>query len=135
MWLAAFSSHLVKAWTTVWELQQQNSLSKWNSRQMVLNHWNSSAYAECSNSSMNNRKLSTNMEKNSRCVRLMLPDLHHTKSYHCQKCCLLLAWESDFSKSQLMKLFLRNASIFKYCTSACCCENWELTWTDKQQLQ
>lgn len=88
---------------------------------MVLNHWNSLAYAECLSSSMNSRKTSTNAEENSRCEADVTWSLSHG-TLSLSKVLSLGCLRKWLQKSLLMQLFIRNMSFFKYCTSACC---WE----------
>lgn len=87
---------------------------------MVLNHWNSTACAECLSSSMNNRKPSTNTEENSRCEADVTWSLSHG-NLSLSKGLTLDCLREWLQKSLLMQLFIRNI-FFKYCTSACC---WE----------
>lgn len=88
---------------------------------MVLNHWNSMAYAECLSSSMNNRKLSRNAEENSRCEADVTWSLSH-EIQSLSKVLSLGCLRKWLQKSLLMQLLITNMPFFKYCTSACC---WE----------
>lgn len=108
-------------------------LVKINLKQMVLNHWNSMAYAECLSSSMNNRKLSTNAEENCRCEADVTWSLSHG-ILSLSKVLPLDCLRKWLQKSLLMQLFIRNVPFFKFCTSACCWEKRKFVLPQRRQL-